>query len=86
MSYVGLLNFSELTNFIFTDKIRTTLDNNNVTNKQTNYTMKTYLRNIKSIWKLHKQNRFVGNVYSYIFRYTIKYIQRSVVLQLLNKN
>ena len=63
----------------FTDKIRTTLDNNNVSNKQTNNTMKTYLRNIKSIWKIYKQNRFTGNVYSYILRYTFKYMQRSVV-------
>ena len=64
----------------FTDIIQYHLDNNNVSNKQTNNTMKTYLRNIKSIWKIHKQNRFTGNVYSYILKYTFKYIQRSVVL------
>ena len=46
--------------------------------------MKIYLRNIKAIWKIHKQNRFTGNVYSYILKYTFKYvwykyIQRSAV-------
>jgi len=37
MSYVGLLNFSELTNFYFTDKIQMHVDNNNVSNLNNNY-------------------------------------------------
>ena len=36
--------------------------------------MKTYLRNIKSIWKIYKDGRFVGNIYIFIIKYTIKYI------------
>lgn len=39
--------------------------------------MKTYLRNVKSVLRLHKQDRWFNNrsVYNYIFWYTIKYFK-----------
>lgn len=51
--------------------------------------MKAYLRNIKEAWKIYKDGRWPSNsmnIYRFIFKYTIKYIQRNVVLNYLNKN
>ena len=38
--------------------------------------MSVYLRNVKSMWKLHKSGRWFNerNIYNYLCWYTIKYI------------
>lgn len=40
--------------------------------------MKTYIKNIKSTWKIYKQDRFYSknyNIYTYILLYTVKYVK-----------
>ena len=49
--------------------------------------MKTYLRNVKAAWKIYKDGRWPKpnrhttpmSIYRWLFKYTLKYIQRSVV-------
>ena len=40
--------------------------------------MKTYIKNIKSIWKLYKQGRLYSknyNIYTFMLWFTVKYVK-----------